>query len=377
MNRITDIIYLDNNATTAIKPAVAEAMHAVMMLTPLNASSVHTNGREAKRIIESARKKVAKLIGANEDSLVIFTSCGTEANNLAIKGVKGYKTIVSATEHFSVLKASPDAHICPVDKNGIVDLKVLERILKTLSGKALVSVMLANNETGVINPIKEIAELVHKFGGIIHTDAIQAVGKIEINIDELGVDMLSVSAHKFGGPVGVGALIARKKIALSAIQNGGEQEFGLRAGTENIIGIAGFGVAAELAIENLASTERLRDMRNYMEKEIVALAPEAKIYGESVNRLANTSCISMPGIKAETQLIEFDLAGIAVSSGSACSSGKVKSSHVLEAMGVTKEQAETAIRISFGVDTTEDEVNSFIEAWKKLYQRAGKQIKAA
>lgn len=370
------MIYLDHNATTVIKPQVIQAMAEAMQSGPLNPSSVHSAGRMVRKIVERVRAKIAAAFGA-EDVNVIFTSGGTEANNLAISGVDGYHLMVSAIEHHSVLKSVSGAKIISVDADGVINLRELEIILKRAGGKCFVSVMLANNETGVIQPIQEIARLVHDFGGIVHSDAVQEAGKIAYSMLDLGVDMLTVSAHKFGGPQGIGALITKKEITISPMISGGGQEFGLRAGTENVPAIVGFEMAVELLQENLEKMEEIKTLRAYMEKAIKSFAGDAKIFGENAERLPNTSCISMPNVKAELQLIEFDLAGICVSSGAACSSGKVSSSHVLQAMGIAKPEAETAIRVSLGVDNTKAEIDKFIAVWKNLYTRVNGQKLAA
>jgi len=370
------MIYLDHNATTPVKSEVILAMTEAMKAGALNSSSVHSVGRMAKKIVEQARARIAEAFDA-EDANVIFTSGGTEANNLAISASEGYDPMVSAIEHHSVLKSAKQAKIIPVSINGMVDLRELEMMLKRAGGKCFVSVMFANNETGVIQPIREIARLTHDFGGIVHSDAVQAAGKISVSLKDFGVDMITVSAHKFGGPQGIAALLTKKEIALSPMINGGGQEFGLRAGTENIPGIAGFSAAVELLPENLRQMEEVKALRTYMEKGIKSFAEDVKIFGEDAERLGNTTCISMSNVKAELQLIEFDLAGICISSGAACSSGKVAASHVLQAMGVAKEEAETAIRISLGVDNTKAEIDEFIAVWKNLYTRVNGQRLAA
>lgn len=349
-----------------MKKEVAEAM-IYAFIEPYNASSVHGFGREARKIIEEAREKIQKATDS-EGAQVIFTSSGTEANNLAIKGFvdAGY-VVISATEHASVLKPAEEmkASYIPVDGNGLVNLSALESILKNGKGRALVSVMLANNETGVIQPMKKIAELVYRYNGFLHTDASQGFGKIPVSFNNLNVDMMTVSAHKFGGPQGVAALIIKKGIKLAAEITGGGQESGFRAGTENVAAIAGFGVSA--TINHQTSNINLR---NYLESEIKSHAPDVVIFGENAERLPNTSCIAMPNMPSETQLISFDLEGIAVSSGSACSSGKVSVSHVLLAMGVDKKIASTAIRVSLGEENTKEEVDRFIQVWKNNYNRA-------
>jgi cysteine desulfurase len=370
--------YLDYNATTPLKPAVAEVMQEAWQ-QPANASSVHVFGREAKKRIEVARDAVAKLVGAGEAHQVVFTSSGTEANNLALKGLQGVDAVfASAVEHISVLKGSTiEPTRIPVGPEGVVDLVALKEMLEATEGKALVSVMLANNETGVIQPVAEIAKLVYEHNGFIHCDAAQAVGKIAVDIQELNVDMLTISAHKFGGPVGAAALIIKKGISLAARITGGGQEVGYKAGTENVAAIAGFGKAAELATENLAKMSVIETIRDEMEAELLEHAPDAVVASKKAIRLANTSCISLPNMKNEVQLIAFDLEGVAVSAGSACSSGKVDVSHVLTAMGWTVQEASEAIRISLGPETTTEEVERFTAVWKALYARANARSKVA
>ncbi len=340
---------------------------AEIMAQPFNASSVHSFGRKAHSITSKARRQVAHAAGG-EGAQIIFTGSGTEANNLAIKGLKGTDFIaVSATEHISVLKPAEtrNAILIPVDENGIIRLDKLENILQNQQGKGLASFMLANNETGVIQPVSEIAKIVYEHGGFLHCDAVQAFGKIPVDFNNLNVDMMTVSAHKIGGVQGAAALIMKKGLELGAEITGGGQEEGFRAGTENVAAIAGFGVAAE----NIPIMKP--DLRDYMEEELKKISPDIVIFGENVDRLPNTICVAMGAgkMKSETQLINFDLEGIAVSAGSACSSGKVNTSHVLLAMGVDKEIAETAIRISLGHNTTKPEINRFLEVWRRNCSR--------
>ena len=372
-------VYMDHNATTAVRPAVGQAVAHALDLTG-NASSVHGPGRAARKLIEDARDRVGALAGAHAQD-VVFTSGGTEANNLVLNGWK--RVLVSAVEHASVLKVRPDIEIIPVDGNGIVDLQALDGMLAdTSTGMApvLVSVMLANNETGVIQPIAEVSALAEKHGAQVHCDAIQAAGKISVSMADLGVHMLSLSAHKIGGPQGVGALVLSPDgAALSPMLLGGGQERSRRAGTENLPGIAGFGVAAEEALNALSDTARLAVWRDRIEEEL-GRHTGVHVFGAGAPRLANTSCLTMPGVAAERQIIAFDLAGVALSAGSACSSGKVEPSHVLAAMGVEMDEAATAIRISLGWTTTEQDIDAFLAAWADIYGRAGttgKDVEAA
>lgn len=359
--------YLDHNATSPVRPeawrAVADAMEGVG-----NASSVHRFGRVARRSIEDARETIAGFVGAVPGD-VVFTSGGTEANNLAVRGAGRARVLVSAVEHVSVLDAVPDAERIPVDGSGVVDLAALDRLLAEDGRPALVCVMLANNETGVIQPVAEVAAIARKRGARAHCDAVQAAGRIAVDIRSLGVDSLSLSGHKIGGPMGVGALVLACEVPLQGRQKGGGQESGRRAGTENLPGIAGF--AAAVIATDLSDQARLAGLRDRVEAETQRIGSGVKIYGRGATRLANTTALSMPGVSAETQVMAFDLAGVAVSAGAACSSGKVKASHVLAAMGIDKAEAETAIRVSFGWNSKPADVDRFLEAWTQIWARAG------
>lgn len=362
-------VYLDHNATTPARPEAIEAVVEALSLVG-NASSVHREGRAARRIIEDARARVAALVGASETD-VVFTSGGTEANNLAIRGGSRMRVLVSAVEHLSVLEVGREVELIPVDADGIVDLEALDQMLAKEDGLALVSIMLANNETGVIQPLQAIGEICRRYGALLHTDAVQAAGKIPIYLTGLGVDLMTLSAHKIGGPMGVGALIATPRAALTGVSFGGGQEKGLRPGTENLPAIAGFGKAAELAAERIKSFAALAWKRNDLERRIKEIAPDASIFGAAVDRLPNTSCIAMPGVDSETQVMALDLEGVSVSAGSACSSGKVAVSHVLKAMVPDGPETENAIRVSLGWTTEDSDIDRFVEAWSALYGRLG------
>lgn len=364
-------VYLDYNATVPVKPAVVERMVEVMA-KPYNASSVHAVGREGNHLLEEARQQVALAVGAHH-ARVIFTASGTEANNLAAHGLT-MPLLVSAIEHVSMLQAREDCSIIPVTKEGIVDLSALEAMLQAHTAPVLVSVMLANNETGIIQPLKEVVALVHRYNGLVHTDASQAVGKIPVDMADLGVDMMTLSAHKFGGPQGAAALVISRCVTLKAHIKGGGQELGIRAGTHNLAAIAGMGVAASRLPETLEAIQNSKELVQYIEKEIRTYAPHAIILGEKVPRLPNTYAIAMPGVGNETQLIHFDLHGVAVSSGSACSSGKVGVSHVLHAMQVPQDIAGCVVRVSLGEGTTQSDVDRFLSVWKQLYDRSGAKI---
>jgi cysteine desulfurase len=360
-------VYLDHNATTAVTSEVAAMISDTLKLNG-NASSIHASGRLARQRVEDARDKVASLVGVRAQEIV-FTGGGTEANNLALNGINCDQIMVSSVEHDSVLNTAGNLMLLSVDTNGLIDLEGFEQRLAETEGRVLVSVMLANNETGVIQPISEVARIAKRYGAIVHTDAIQACGKIKLDREALGVDFLSLSAHKIGGPQGVGALVINEELPLEPIIRGGGQERGRRAGTENIAGISGFGVASAMAAD-LAYVNKSRELRDILESTIKKIAPGIIIFGEDVSRLPNTSCIYMPGVSSETQVMKFDLKGIMVSAGSACSSGKVQLSHVLSAMGIENSIASNVIRISLGNVNTIDDVNYFIQEWKNIYMSA-------
>jgi cysteine desulfurase len=357
--------YLDYNASAPVKPAVIEAMTLALGRTG-NSSSVHGFGRAARRALEQARASVAALVGARSDG-VLFTSGGTEANNQVLASVPGPR-LVSAVEHASVLEAAPDAERLPVDGQGRI---ALERLAERLAAirPALVSVMLANNETGVVQPVAEVARLAHACGALMHCDAVQAAGKMSVDLRELGVDFLTLSAHKLGGPQGVGAVVLGDGIEPVALLRGGGQERRWRPGTENLPGIVGFGRACELALEDQDFARRTAALRDRLEAEIRDIAPDVRVYGSGAERLPNTSCLAMPGVSNQTQLIALDLEGIAVSTGSACSSGKVGPSHVLAAMEIEPEEAASAIRVSLGWGSSDSDVDRFVGAWSRLYAR--------
>ena len=353
-------VYMDHNATTDIRPEAKDAIGRALELRG-NASSVHRFGQDIRRLVEDSREAIAELAGARPAG-VVFTSGGTEANTLAIQGAGRSRVLASAIEHSSVLKARPGIEEIPVDAEGLVDLRALDRLLAEDGDKTLVSVMLANNETGVIQPLADVAAVARKHGALVHSDAVQAAGKIDIGLDALGADMVSLSAHKFGGPMGAGALVIKGDLPLAPVLKGGGQERNRRAGTENVPGIAGFAAAAKAALAGLSGFARLGDWRDRIEKRL-GEAANTRVFGLGGPRLANTSFVTMPGVNAETQVIRLDLAGVAVSDGSACSSGKVEPSHVLAAMGVDPEEASQAIRFSLGWNTTEQDVQRFEDAW--------------
>ena len=368
-------VYLDWNATTPLRPEARAAMLAAWDLIG-NPSSVHAEGREARRLIEDARAALAAAVGGVPRN-VIFTSTGTEANALALspclRGPPGgpvERLLVSAVEHASVLAggrfAADRISQIRVTRSGVIDLGDLEAQLRD-GPPALVSIMAANNETGALQPVADAARIVHGAGGLLHVDAIQALGKIAFNINEVGADLATFSAHKIGGPKGVGALVVTEGLTgLEPVLRGGGQELSRRAGTENVAGIAGFGVAVKAALQTLPEdAERMATLRNHLENGVRSIAG-ATVFSEEVERLPNTVLFTAPGLKAETAVIGFDLEGVAVSSGSACSSGKVQPSHVLSAMGYDPAVAQGAVRLSLGWSTEPADINRALEAWRKL-----------
>ena len=360
--------YLDYNATAPIRPAALDAMTAALA-SPGNASSVHGPGRRARRLVEEARARVAALAGA-DPAWVTFTSGGTEANNLALGGLPCQRILVSAGEHDSVLQAVPEAERIALTPSGVIDLDALAAALAATPEGTLLSVMLANNETGVIQPLKAVVALARKAGAWVHCDAVQAAGKLPLDMAALGVDLMTLSAHKLGGPQGVGALLARPDLPLRALQRGGGQERRRRAGTENLPGIAGFGAAAEVAQQDLPASAALAAERDRFEAAAKAIAPDLKVFGAAAPRLANTSCFAVGGLPAETQIMALDLAGIAVSAGAACSSGKLQPSHVLTAMGASPGEAGSAIRVSLGWNSRAGDIDRLLAAWGDLYRRS-------
>ena len=325
-----------------------------------NASSIHAEGRAARKIVDDAREALGFALGCLPQMLV-FTGSGTEANNLALRGVQAERILVSAIEHPSVLAAAKASgkpvDLIPVDRFDVIDLAALEKLLA--GPNVLVSVMLANNETGVLQPVADVVALARKSGALVHVDAVQGFGKLPVNFGLMGCDLMTVAAHKVGGPVGVGALVVRDGLAIEPLIHGGGQELRRRAGTENLAAIAGFAATVQ---EKPLDIKALHDR---LESELEG----ASILGDGAGRLANTTCFASPGMSAETLVMNFDLAGIAVSSGSACSSGKVARSHVLSAMGVAPELAAAAIRVSLGWTTTAADIDRFVTVWNTLLAR--------
>lgn len=360
-------VYLDYNATAPIRPEVIERVSAVMAEVG-NASSVHSFGQQARKHVEDARKSIADLVGSTPKQLV-FTSGATESNNTALAPYAHKRVLVSSIEHPAVIEAAPHADLIPVNADGVIDVGAFEAMLNDGEPPAIVSVMMVNSETGAIQPVKEIAKLARAKGALVHTDAVQAVGRIAVNFEELDVDFLSLSAHKMAGPQGAGAFIFRKGLTFEKFMKGGTQERMQRGGTINVAGIAGFGVAADLAMQSFDHYTQLKSMHDAMEAQILEICPDALICAQNAPRIGNTSNIGLPGVPAQTQLMALDLAGIAVSSGSACSSGSFKPSHVLKAMGMDDENASNALRISSGWATTQSDFDRFVEAWKNMVER--------
>ena len=383
---MADRAYFDWNATAPLREEAREAVCAALALTG-NASSVHAEGRAARRLIEQAREEVARLVGAKSRN-VTFTSGATEANVLALtpaieiggRREPRDRLFISAIEHPSVLSGgrfdAGQVEVLPVTSGGVLDLDAL-CVALSRSKRPLVSVMLANNESGVVQPIAEVANIVHAAGGVLHVDAVQGPGRIPCDIGALGADLMSISSHKLGGPQGAGALIRRGDVHVAdPLIRGGGQERGLRAGTENVAAIAGFAAAASAAQHS--NTQRLAALRDRFEAGLKSSTPQVVIFGENVPRLSNTSLFTVPGLKAETAIIAFDLNGVAVSSGSACSSGKVQASHVLAAMGVEPALARGAVRVSLGWSSTEAEIDALLTAWNKVVSSLfNKQANAA
>lgn len=386
MTRRPDPIYLDHNAGAPLRADVREIMVEALSDAG-NASSVHAHGRKARGRIETAREKVARLCGSSTRA-VTFVSGGTEANMTALspswqdQGAPVYldKLFRSAIEHPSVVTggrfAVADQSVIPVDSDGVVDLKALEDLIAE-AAPSLISVMAANNETGVIQPLTQIADLAATYGHFFHVDAVQAAGRMPIDLKRWGADVVTLSAHKFGGPQGIGAVVVRSMARVPApLMVGGGQENWRRGGTENVAAIAGFGRAAELAAAEAADPDRLGALRNKLETGLRAVCPNTVIFGGAADRLCNTTCFAVPGISAETALIAFDLERVSVSSGSACSSGKVSVSHVLTAMGVDEDAARGAIRISLGWNTVEANIDRLLEIWPVIVDRLNPEARS-
>ena len=377
---MTRLIYLDNNATTALHPEVLEKMLPFFREQFGNPSSIHWAGRRVKSAVEEAREQVAALVGC-DTSEVVFTSCATEANNMAIKGVaaarhaRGNHIVTTTVEHPSVI--TPCVYLehqgfqvttLDVDSEGMLDLNALDAAVG--DSTILISAMYANNETGTIFPVREIGELAARKGVCFHCDAVQAVGKIPLEWKGSNIHLLSLSAHKFQGPKGIGALIIRKGTKIFPLLHGGSQERSRRAGTENVAGIVGLGKACEIAARTMtAESLRIGTLRDRLEQDIIAKVPGVRLNGHPLKRLPNTSNLSFLDVKSDSLLFNLDLAGIAASSGSACSSGALKTSHVLKAMGATSDSTVANIRFSLGPDNSAEEVACLLEILPGIVQR--------
>jgi len=365
-------VFLDHNSTTPISALVIEGLQELLR-SPLNASSIHQHGRKARKIIEATREDLANSLGfnlRNDNYNILFTASGTEANNMVINSFADANIIFSAVEHLSIItpaENSKQRFKINVDSHGAISQEHLIQILSQVNGPKIVSVMLANNETGIIHNIKAIAKIVHEHNGILHCDAVQAYSKIAIDIKDLDCDLLTVSAHKCGGLQGCGVLVFKDNINLKPLIVGGGQERSLRAGTENVLAISSLGIVARNNNNKIKKYQQISELKDYLEQEIKKIDNNVNIIGQNVDRLPNTLLLSMPNVASNLQLIQFDLEGISVSAGSACSSGKVTSSYVLEAMGIEKKIAECVVRVSLGEETTLDEINYFIKSWQKIY----------
>ncbi|XVN42588.1 MAG: cysteine desulfurase family protein [Candidatus Rickettsia vulgarisii] len=368
------MLYLDHNAITWIHPKVRDFVISLLDEAVYNPSSIHSNGRGARAIVEKARIQIAESVGIDINSReyeLIFTSSGTESNNLLMNSYLDDKIFISSVEHLSIFAHSKyrnNIKFIKVDNNGIIDINDLDKLLSnSTSSKKLVSVMLANNESGVIQNIRELAVVARKYGAEFHSDCVQAFGKIPVNIPELGIDFVTLSSHKIGGMQGSSVLIAKKNHPLKAMMIGGGQEKNIRSGTENVIAIASFGLASEIVGQEVDDRyQKMKMLQDCLEENLLKYN-DIKIVSKNVKRLPNTTLLIITNSDPQTKLIAFDLHGVAVSSGSACSSGKVGKSHVLEAMGYNDDECKSSLRISFNYQQTIKDVKKFIEIFEKVY----------
>lgn len=359
--------YFDYNANAPLYEVVIDRI--TMAFNEFgSASAIHGFGRRVNYLIEEARAEIAGSLEAQPQNIV-FTSGASEANNMVLQGFEsqGYRILVSAIEHASCRLAALNPELIPVTNEGVIDLAMLEKMISSGSTPTLIAVMAANNETGVIQPINEVVALAKKYGALVHTDAVQALGRIPVSFESINVDSMVISSHKIGGPLGVGALIMKEKIELPPFIRGAGQEKNRRSGTQNMPGIVGFATALKEVLKE--DWQRVEELRNWMEKQIKEIADEGIIFGEKKPRLQNTSFIRMPGVKRDLQMMAFDLEGFAVSPGSACSSGKSKASHTLLSMGVPADQAEEAVRLSFSPNVNKSDIKDFVELWHQIYQK--------
>jgi len=365
------MIYLDHNATTTIRPEVIHLVSKIMSETG-NASAPHTAGRRASHHLETAREQLARAVNIRP-AQVIFTSCATESINTILHTFRHDRILASSTEHAAVLDCGNDwIEQIAVLPDGRINLNALEEALKRDPKAALVNIIYVNNETGVINPVREVADLVHQYGGLVHVDAVQALGKIPLDFTECGADYMSLSAHKIGGPQGVGAFIFGTQKPVHPLLKGGKQEKRQRAGTTNIAGIAGFGLAVDLALQNMDIYTQLGEWRHEIEKQLLDTLPTVSVNGYNAPRASHTLSLTCDQVTNTTQIMNLDLEHICVSGGSACSSGAAKPSHVLKAMGLTDDQALSSIRVSMGWTTTQNDVEVFIDSYSKIIKRLQK-----
>jgi cysteine desulfurase len=372
-----NVIYLDHNATAAMHEDVVRHV-SLLLPDPANPSSLHSRGRYSKGLIEGARKSIMRNLNIDQLSHdVIFTSSGTESNNMILKNFSGYHLFISPIEHSSVIKIAEqmsNVTFLKVNEEGVIDEDFLINALKNnKSDNKFVSVGHANSETGIIQDIKRLSEISHEYGAIIHSDMVQSFGKILVDLKDLDVDIVTISSHKIGGMLGAASVVKKAEVGIRPLILGGGQEKGFRSGTENFYAISSFGKAAELIEDSIKQFEDIEKLRDYLEEEIVNFEGSSKVYSKNTRRLPNTSYITMPDVDNQTQMINFDIRGFCVSTGSACSSGVVEKSYVLKSMGFSKEVHNDAIRVSLGLNSTKAEIDKFIDAWKVVHDSVFKK----